>query len=176
MGAGAGDYGKERGPLLTLVSRAALARAVDPDVALESAEKASLGLSSGDVVYDVGASVLASAELVAEAVLDLIRSGAEEFVGLLVLEAMALVVLDLEVVAFFRTHAGMLGEGDILGAGLGAVAFATDIRGAQRVRRGYRGLSDGAFKMMHDAAEAASGELIGGEAVKDLITMGDEAT
>jgi len=30
--------------------------------------------------------------------------------------------------------------------------------------------------MMHDAAEAASGDLIGCEAVEDLIFMGDEAT
>ena len=30
--------------------------------------------------------------------------------------------------------------------------------------------------MMHDVAEAASGGLIRGEAVEDLITMGDEAT
>ena len=146
-------------------------------MALASAEKASLGLSSGDVVCDVGASVPAAAELVAEAILDLIRGGAEELVGLLVLEAAALLVLDLKVVAFFRTHAGTLGEGDILGAGLGAVVFATDIRGAQRVWSGvYRGLSDGPFEMVHDAAEAASGNLIGGEAVEDLITMGNEAT
>ena len=146
-------------------------------MALESTEKASLGLSSGDVVHDVGASVLAAVELVAEAVLNLICSGAEEVVGLLVLEATALVVLDLKVVAFFRTHAGTLGEGDILGAGLGAVAFATDIGGAQGVRSGvYRGLSDGPFEVVHDAAEAASSALIGGEAVEDLITVGDEAT
>ena len=79
------------------MSRVALVGAVEPNVALESAEKAFLGLSSGDV----GASVPAAAELVAEAVLDLICSGAEEVVGLLVLEATALVVLDLEVVAFF---------------------------------------------------------------------------
>jgi len=149
--------------------------AVEPDVALESVEKASLGLSSGDVVYDVGASVLVAVEPVAEVVLDLIRGIVEDVVGLLVLEAAALVVLDLEVVAFFRTHAGMLGEGDILGAGLGAVAFATDIGGAQRVRSGvYCGLGDGPFEMMHDAAEAASGGLIRGEAVEDLITMGNE--
>jgi len=51
-------------------------------VALASAEKASLGLSSGDVVCDVGASVPAAVELVAEAVLDLIRGGAEEVIGL----------------------------------------------------------------------------------------------
>ena len=126
---------------------------------------------------DVGASVPAAAELVAEVVLDLIRGSAEEVVGLLVLEATALVVLDLEVVAFFRTHAGTLGEGDILGAGLGTVTFATDIGGAQRVQSGvYRGLSDGPFEMMHDAAEAASCDLIRCEAVKDLVTMGEEAT
>ena len=146
-------------------------------MALASAEKASLGLSSGDVVCDVGASVPAAAELVAEAVLDFIRGGAEELVCLLVLEATALVVLDLKVVAFFRTHVGTLGEGDILGAGLGAVAFATNIRGAQRVRSGvYCGLSDGPFEMMHYVAEAAGGGLISGEAVEDLVTMGEEAT
>src|SRR5882757_8842633 len=92
-------------------------------MALESTEKASLGLSSGDVVYDMGASVLAAAELVTEVVLNLIRGITEDVIGLLVLEAVALIVLDLEVVAFFRTHAGTLGEGDILGAGLGAVAY-----------------------------------------------------
>ena len=151
--------------------------AVKPDMAFESTEKASLGLSSGDVVYDVGASVLAAVELVAEAVLDLICGIAEDVIGLLVLEVAALVVLDLKVVAFFRTHAGMLGEGDILGAGLGAVAFATDIGGAQRVWSSvYRGLGDGPFEMMHDAAEAASGDLIRREAVEDLISMGHEAT
>jgi len=84
--------------------------AVEPDVALESAEKASLGLSVG-YGYDVGALVLAAVELVAEVVLDLIHSIVEDVVGLLVLEAAALVVLDLEVVAFFQTHAGTLGEG-----------------------------------------------------------------
>src|SRR5882757_4575850 len=145
-------------------------------MALESTEKASLGLSSGDVVYDMGASVLAAAELVTEVVLNLIRGITEDVIGLLVLVAVALVVLNLEVVAFFRTHAGTLGEGDILGAGLGAVTFATDIGGAQRVWSGvYRGLSDGPFEMMHDAAEATSGDLIGREAVEDLISMGHKA-
>src|SRR6267154_4190963 len=106
-----------------------------------------------------------------------VTGGIKEVVGLLVLEAAALIVLGFKVVAFFRTHAGTLGEGDILGAGLGVVAFATDIGGAQRVRSGvYRGLSDGPFEMMHDAAEAASGDLIGHEAVEDLIPMGHEAT
>ena len=125
----------------------------------------------------MGASVPAAAELVAEAVLDFIRGGAEELIGLLVLEAAALLVLDLKVVAFFRTPAGTLGEGDILGAGLGAVAFTTDIGGAQRVRSGvYCRLSDGPFEMMHDVAKVASSGLIRGEAVEDLITMGDEAT
>ena len=146
-------------------------------MAFESAEKAFLGLSSRDVVHNVGASVLVAVELVAEAVLNLICGGTEEVVGLLVLEATALVVLDLELVAFFRTHAGTLGEGDILGAGLGVVAFTTDIRGAQGIWGGvYRGLSDGPFEMMHDAAEAASSDLIGREAVEDLVTMGEEAT
>ena len=105
----------------------ALVGAVEPDVALESTEKASLGLSSGDVVYDVGASVLVVAELVAEVVFNLVCSIAEDVIGLLVLEAVALVVFDLKVVAFFRTHMGTLGEGDILSAGLSAVAFTTDI-------------------------------------------------
>src|SRR5882757_3624884 len=105
-------------------------------MALESTEKASLGLSSGDVVYNVGASVLAAAELVAEAVLDLVCGITEDVVSLLVLEAAALIVLDLEVVAFFQTHVGTLGEGDILCAGLGVVAFTTDIGGTQRVWSG----------------------------------------
>src|SRR6267154_3148799 len=160
-----------------LVPGVALAGAIDPDVALEFAEKASLGLSSGDGAGDVGVSVLAAEELVAEAVLNFVCGIAKDVIGLLVLEVAVLIVLDLEVVAFFRTHVGTLGEGDILGAGLSAVAFATDIRGAQRVQRGvYRGLSDGPFEMMHDVAEAASGRLIGGEAVEDLITMGNELT
>ena len=146
-------------------------------MALESAEKAFLGLSGGDVVHDVGALVPAAVELVAEAVLDLICGSTEEVVSLLVLEAAVLIVLDLEVVAFFQTHAGALGKGDILGVSLGTVVFATDIGGAQGIRSGiYRGLSDGPFEMMHDAAEAASSELIRGEAVEDLITMGNEAT
>jgi len=134
--------------------------AVEPDVALESAEEASLGLPSGDGVCDMGASVLAAVELVTEAVLNLIHSIVEDVIGLLVLKVAALVVLDLELVAFFRTHVGMLGEGDILGAGLSAVAFATDIGGTQGVQSGVdRGLSDGTFEMVHDAAEAASGDL-----------------
>ena len=71
----------------------------------------------------------------------------------------------------------MLGEGDILGASLGTVVFATDIRGAQGVQSGiYCGLGDGPFEVVHDAAEAAGSRLIGGEAVEDLITMGNEAT
>src|SRR6267154_6750099 len=94
-----------------------------------------------------------------------VTGGIKEVVGLLVLEVAALVVLGFKVVAFFRTHAGTLGEGDILGAGLSAVVFATDIGGAQRVRSGvYHGLSDGPFKMMHDAAEVGRGGRIGGEA------------
>jgi len=59
------------------VSRAALVGAVEPNVALESADKAFLGLSGGDV----GVSVPAAAELVAEAVLDLIHCSAEEVIG-----------------------------------------------------------------------------------------------
>ena len=162
---------------------AALVGAIEPDVALESAEKASLGLSGGDSASNVGASVLAAAELVIEAVLNLICSIMKDVVGLLVLEAAALIVLDLKVVVFFQTHVGMLGEGDIFGVGLGTVAFATDIcdvvtlGGAQRVWSGiYRGLGDGPFEMMHYAAEAAGGGLISGEAVEDLVTMGKEAT
>ena len=79
----------------------ALVGAIKPDVALESAEKASLGLSGGDGVSNVGVSVLAAVELVMEAVLDLICGIVEDVIGLLILEAVALVVLDLEVVAFF---------------------------------------------------------------------------
>jgi len=83
------------------VSGAALVGAVEPDVALESAKKAFLGLSGGDVVHDVRVLVPATVELVVEAVLDLVCSSAEEVVSLLVLEAAALIVLDLKVVAFF---------------------------------------------------------------------------
>ena len=166
-----------------LVPGVALAGAIDPDVALEFAEKASLGLSSGDGAGDVGVSVLVAEELVAEAVLDFVHGIAENVIGLLVLEVAVLVVLDLEVVAFFRTHVGTLGEGDILGAGLGTVAFATNIcdvvtlGGAQRVWSGiYRRLGDGPFKVVHNVAEVASSALIGGKAVEDLITIGNEAT
>jgi len=119
-----------RGEISTLTYvRSVLVGAVEPDVPCVHRESISWAFQR-DVVYDVGASVLRRGAVV-EAVLDLIRGGAEEVVGLLVLEATVLVVLGLEVVAFFRTHVGVLVRGHTR-CGRGAVAFATDIGGAQR--------------------------------------------
>jgi len=69
VGAGAGGYGKGRDLDLTCV-RSGPCWAVEPDVTLESAEKVSLGLSSGDVVHMWGRRSLRRWKLVAEAVLD----------------------------------------------------------------------------------------------------------
>jgi len=93
-----------KGEILTLTytcARGGPCGAIEPNVALESTEKASLGLSSRDGAGDVGALVLVGVELVAEAVLNLVRSIAEDVISLLVLEVAALIVLDLKMVAFF---------------------------------------------------------------------------
>ena len=58
----------------------------------------------------MGASVLMMEELVMEAVLNVVRSFVEDVVGLLVLEAVVLIVLDFKMVAFFQTHVGEQGH------------------------------------------------------------------
>ena len=131
----------------------------------------------------MGVLVLATKELVTDTVLNLVHGIAEDVIGLLVLEAAVLIVLDFEVVAFFRTHVGALSEGDIILAGLGAIALpghicnVVELGGAPFVQCSvYRELGDCPFEVVHDMAEVASSALIRGEAVEDLITMGDEAT
>ena len=70
-------------------------------------------------------------------------------------------------VAFFRTHVGTLGEGDIVLASLGVVALPGDIcnvitlGGTPMVWCSiYYGLGDHPFEVVHQVAEVASSALI----------------
>jgi len=91
-----------------LVPGAMLEGAVDPNMASMSTDEPLLRLRSGDGAGNVGALVLMVEELVTEVVLNFVHGIVEDVVGLLVLEAVALIVLGLKVVAFFRTHAGAI--------------------------------------------------------------------
>ena len=131
----------------------------------------------------MGALVLAAEELVIEVVLNFVHSIAKDVIGLLIAVMAVLFVFGFGVVAFFQTHASALSEGDIFLVSLSVIALPGDIcnvialGGMPVVWCGIYGrLHDCPFEVVHQVAEAASSAFIGGKAIKNLITMGNEVS
>jgi hypothetical protein len=135
-------------------------------VANVSTDKAFLGLSGGDMqVIGVGASVLAAYKMVVEGVFNLVRSFVKEIVGAMG-ESSLFFILTVEEVALLQGEVSAFGKGNVLLETRHALPHKDHIvhrAGAEGVgTSANRGLSDGAFKRVHDLNEKTGGVLISG--------------
>jgi hypothetical protein len=130
---------------------------------------------------------------VAEGFLNVVRGFAEQVLGILgtaFSEVSGSFVLAVEEVLFFLGEVATVGEGDVFpetrgtqfyaGSGSGrahARGGASQGAGVKRIGAGVnRGLGDRAFKRSGDLQELIGGLMISGQAVQDVVIMGDNAT
>jgi hypothetical protein len=171
------------------------------DVTHASAAEASLGAEGerGRIIVKASrgefvlAAVAAAYEVVAEGLFDVVRGFAEQVLGVLGAafgEVSGSFVLAVEEVLFFLGEVATVGEGNVfpetrgtqlyVGSGSGrarASGGASWGGGAKGIGAGVsHGLGDRAFKRSGDLQELIGGVMISGQAVQDVVIMGDNAT
>jgi hypothetical protein len=172
-----------------------------PDVAHSSAIEASFGVEGerGRIIVKASrgefvlAAVTAAYEAVMEGLFDVVRGFAEQVLGVLGVafgEVSGSFVFAVKEVLFFLGEVATVGEGNVFpeargtqlyaGSGSGrarASGGASRGGGAKRIGAGVnRGLGDCAFKRSGDFQELIGGLMISGQAVQDVVIMGDNAT
>jgi hypothetical protein len=139
------------------------------------------------------AAVAAAYEAVAEGFLDVVRGFVEQVLGVLgaaFSEVSGSFVLAVEEVLFFLCEVATVGEGNVfpetrgtqlyVGSRSGRACACGGLSrggGAKGIGAGVnRGLGDRAFKRSGDLQELTGGVMISGQAVQDVVIMGDNAT
>jgi hypothetical protein len=137
------------------------------------------------------AAVAAAYKAVAEGFFDVVRGFAEQVLGVLGAafgEVSGSFVLAIEEVLFFLGEVATVGKGDVFPEARGTQLYAGS--GSGRARGGAsrgggakgigaginRGLGDHAFKRSGDLQELTGGVMISGQAVQDVVIMGDDTT
>jgi hypothetical protein len=139
------------------------------------------------------ASVAVAYEAVAEGFFDVVCGFAEQVLSVLGMafgEVLGSFVLAVEEVLFFLGEVTTVGEGNVFPEARGTQLYAGSGSGRAHARGGAsrgdgakeigagvnRGLGDRAFKRSGDLQELTGGVMISGQAVQDVVIMGDNAT
>jgi hypothetical protein len=168
-------------------------------VAHSSAAEAALGAKGEGGCIVVNASrgefvlavVTAAYEAVAEGLFDMVRGFAEQVLSVLgaaFSEVSGSFVLAVEEVLFFLGEVATVGKGNVFPETRGTQLYAGSGSGRERGSASQgggakgigvgvnRGLRDHAFKRLGDLQELIGGVMISGQAVQDVVIMGDNAT